>query len=190
MARYSTLLENPRRRRRSRRRSGAPKRRRSARRRSNPFARRSRRRGGRRRSNPFKMPGMGGVKGTLTNGVQLYLGRLTSKVVIGLANKVEAISNLSPNVKAFGLGLLMPMLPVGGQIGRFLRTAGAITIAGGIALMTKDMEEKLFQSLNVTPGELGLSDYVTDSGMSEYGLLEYGDGADEQYLNDYVTDQG
>lgn len=189
MARYSTLLENPRRRR--------SRRRRSSRRRKNPapFARRRRssgrrRRGGRRRSNPFKLPSVGGVKGTLTNGVQLYLGRLTSKVVIGLANKVEAISNLSPNMKAFGLGLLMPMLPFGGQIGRFLRTAGAITIAGGIALMTKDMEDKLFQSLNVTPGELGLSDYVTDSGMSEYGLLEYGDGQDEQYLNDYVTDQG
>ena len=133
---------------------------------------------------------MGGVKGTLSSGVQLYLGRLTSKVAIGLADKIEAVRNLSPNVKALGLGLLMPMLPVGGTMGRFLRTAGAITIAGGIALMAKDMEDNLFKSINIEPGSLGLSDYVTDSGMSEYGLLEYGDGADAQYLNDYVTDQG
>lgn len=133
------------------------------------------------------MPSVGGVKGTLTNGVQLYLGRLTSKLVIGLANKVDAINNLSPNMKAFGLGLLMPLLPVGGAIGRFLRTAGAITIAGGVALMAKDMEEKLFQSLNVEPGELGLNDYVTDAGMGDYGLLDYGD---EEDLNDYVTDEG
>lgn len=132
---------------------------------------------------------MGGIKGTLGKGVELYLGRFTGRLALGLLNKVDFFNNLPDAGKAVGLGILLPMIPVGGAFKRFLNTAGSLAIAGAIANMASGMESQLFGAINVTPGELG--DYVTDSGMGEYGLLgsDYGT-QDEAYLGDYVTDIG
>lgn len=191
MARYSTLLENPRRRRRSTRRRRKA---RSSRRRSNPFVARrrkgGRRRGGRRRSNPFRLPGLG--SGVIGKGIELYLGRVVGKLAIGLASKVSFIDQLDPRIKALGLGLLMPMVPVGGKLKTLLHTAGALTIAGGIAGATSGLEQRLYDAIGVNAPDFGLGDYVTDSGMGEYGLLgnDDADYGTDQYLNDYVTDMG
>lgn len=188
MARYSMLLENPRRRSRKRR----------SRRRKNPLplARRrrsggrSRRRGGRRRSNPFRLPGLGGggIQGTLGRGVELYLGRLTGRLAVGVLNKVDAFANLPAPARGVTVGLLLPMLPARGMVKRLLQTAGSISIAAAIAGVAAGFENSLFSAINVNPGEL--ADYVTDAGMGEYGLLGSDEYGAEQYLNDYVTDMG
>lgn len=192
MARYSMLLENPRRRTRKRR----------SRRRKNPMplarrrrssGRRRRRSSSRRRSNPFRIPGAGGIKGTLGRGVELYLGQVAGSLAQGLLGRVGFVANLQPSVRQIGVGLLLPMLPFrGGMIGRTLQTAGALQIAGAIAGFAAPFTQGLFDAVGAQAPAGGLADYVTDSGMSEYGLLESPDYAsgNDAYLNDYVTDAG
>lgn len=203
---YSKLLENPRKRRRSRRRARRsnpgnpfaenPRRRRRGRRRSG-----RRRSSSRRRSNPFRLPGLGGGLGNvLGEGVKLHVAEIAGQVAIaGLKRVLPA----SIGERMFGVGrvvlgviapkvLRMLRMPSG-----FASTFGAVQVAQGIYNMTAAIRGQLL-------ARVGLNDFVTVNGLAgdvdddgsgdlsdDYGLqsLGWAEEPDESgALNDYVTE--
>lgn len=204
MARYTELLENPRRRRKSgrrRRRVANPTRkkgRRSLRRAKAKAARKIGRRG-RKVARSLGSIG-GGVTSTLMTGGALWLGKFGGELIDAqLAKSLTFYGNAKIGYRKIGLGIALPMitrmLPIGGRVKQLVTLAGAFNIVAGLDALTLEMRDNVRNSLglpytlNVGIGpDAGMADYVTDAGVGEYGLLDY---QGDEYIDgvaDYVTD--
>lgn len=203
MARYTELLENPRRRRKSgrrRRRVANPVRRKRTRtRRAKAKVGRKIGRRGRKVARGVANIG-GGVTSTLMTGGALWLGKFGGELIDAqLAKSLTFYGNAKLGYRKIGLGIALPlitrMLPIGGRFKQLVTLAGAFNIVSGLDALTLEMRDNVRNSLglpytlNVGIGpDAGMADYVTDAGVGEYGLLDY---QGDEYIDgvaDYVTD--
>lgn len=204
MARYTELLENPRRRRKSgrrRRRVANPVRRKRTRtRRAKAKVGRKIGRRGRKVARGVANIG-GGVTSTLMTGGALWLGKFGGELIDAqLAKSLQFYGNARIGYRKIGLGVVLPMLtrmlPIGGRFKQLVTLAGAFNIVSGLDALTVEMRDNVRNSLGL-PWQLnagigaetgGMADYVTDAGVGEYGLLDY---QGDEYIDgvaDYVTD--
>jgi hypothetical protein len=208
MARYTELLENPRRRRKSgrrRRRVANPVRRKRARTRTRRAKAKAARKIGRRGRKVARGLGSigGGVTSTLMTGGALWLGKFGGELIDAqLAKSLQFYGNARIGYRKIGLGIALPlitrMLPIGGRFKQLVTLAGAFNIVAGLDAMTLEMRDNVRNSLGlpytlnvgIGPEAGGMGDYVTDAGVGEYGLLDY---QGDEYIDgvaDYVTDAG
>jgi hypothetical protein len=202
MSSYSTLLENPKRRRKGRRRRKS-----RSRRRSNPFEamnprrRRRRSRGrsrrrsfARRRRNPFGLPRLGGFGSALGEGVGLHVAEVAGQVAVRAIGKIMprlvATGNASALTRA-GVGLLAPMVLRMAKVpARWSNMFAAVQVAQALYTVTSPLRNRVM-------GQLGLGDFVTVDAFDDpakqlsddYGLLQDDDEEpdDSGALNDYLT---
>ena len=171
MARYSTLLENPRRRsRRSRRRN--PSKRRTRSRRARAIVRRRIGRRGRKAVRSTRRAGLN-LAGGLQVGGFMFGGKFVGELIdAALARSLSFYAGQNVGYRRLGLGLVLPMVTrmvPGRMLGTVLHYAAAFNVVAGLDALTVGMRDHVRQSLGL-PWQLnagmaapGLSDYVTDA---------------------------
>lgn len=130
------------------------------------------------------MLGGGGLKTTLARAASLTVGEFAGDIVSRLAAKFGAGKFLTSSMKLSAdqsLGVCrilagivaLPLLRMARLPSIVTRDFSAVNVASGIIALTFPQRVQLLSKLKLTPAEIGLSDYETFMGLSDYqgGIL-------------------